>query len=180
MSLRLDTPPPDTISVDDSPFSSSHQLSINDLESPLAVQPLMSPQKRIRGHTLSSHAGRTAKRRLNSGLPVPEEHARGEPPIQQDTAHGECEYDSQLGLAGTFADDVPVTRMTAYPEYVDSVLGGAAGFFQLALTVFVVQGWDSRSKSATVGMSCFYQIHPLMIILVFIALLVSLTKSDLR
>jgi len=177
MSLRLDTPPPDAISLDDSPFSSSHQISIDDLESPPSVEPLTSPQKRLRGHTVSKQAGRSAKRRLDSGLLVLEGPTRGEPPVQEDTVPSQSEsglMDGQLSLV----DDGPATHMTAYPEYVDSVLAGAAGFFQVAFTVFVVQGWDSRIKSAMVGMSCFYLRSSRSYDQT--AFLVSLTKSDLR
>lgn len=38
-----------------------------------------------------------------------------------------------------------------YADFVDSVLVGAVGFFQLSKTLFVVQGWDKRTGSGTVG-----------------------------
>lgn len=51
---------------------------------------------------------------------------------------------------------LPGTQRTANPDdsyvdFADSVLAGAVGFFQISKTLFVVQGWDKRTRGGTVG-----------------------------
>lgn len=45
------------------------------------------------------------------------------------------------------------TQTQNYELYVDAVLAGAAEFIQISPEFFVVQGWDGKSGSTTVGMS---------------------------
>jgi hypothetical protein len=53
--------------------------------------------------------------------------------------------------AGSSMDFESGGESGTYAEYIDCTLAGAAGFFQITTTVFVVQGWDDRMKSATVA-----------------------------
>lgn len=48
-----------------------------------------------------------------------------------------------------------------YAEFADCVLEGAAGFFQISRTLFVVQGWDKRTRRGTVRSTQNCSIHSL-------------------
>lgn len=62
--------------------------------------------------------------------------------------------DDKAQLPPIEVDDVSSNDSSIeYLEYVDCVMAGAAGFFQLEADLFVVQGWDIKSQVAKVCLS---------------------------
>lgn len=76
-------------------------------------------------------------------LPVLEE------PMELEFEHGEDRLDTQDHSTQPTDQYTP----SDYALYTDAVLESAVAFYQICKTIFVVQGWNSRSRSGTVRVS---------------------------
>jgi hypothetical protein len=62
-------------------------------------------------------------------------------------------------LQNSSASRQPCKCNETYEHYLDLVLTNGVGFYQIAKTLFVVQGWDTKANTATVGVQLLMSHH---------------------
>jgi hypothetical protein len=142
-----ESPPPSPsleIEIDTPPDSLSEQSFSLD-STPLSV-------KQARTRSTCSHPTPTKRRRQFTG------------PTTRSSHHTEAQLSDQQDAGSLELANIPLDVGSTDPEliernvdddaylhYVDLVLADGIGIYQISQTIFVVQGWDSRSISGTVS-----------------------------
>ena len=164
ISIELDTPPasPTHIWEDDllAPSSCEEPGRTGDYY-------ISSPQKRQRTYTVHSR-----KSKKSRGQPVETSDSLT---VRSEEINGLQAADESYGIDGSDTGDTAPVKLTTNPttlstslayedgesrvhprgyvEYAESVAAGIAGIYLLSPNLFVVQGRDSRSLTATVRLS---------------------------
>lgn len=140
-----------------------------------------SPTKPARRSVVPSKKPRQSKRRrVAEEPPVFYDQDLHESPPPIDAFAGVGSLPGVILVDGPQVTQIHSTDLTGYEAYVEAVNADAAGFCQLSVELFVVQGWSSRTASATVCIS-FLSCSQFDLTAFYIETLVSpAAKSDRR
>lgn len=162
-SIELDTPPPSPTRIweDDlwAPGSCGELGTLGDYH-------ISSPQKRPRTYTVRSRKSKKSRGpplEASDCLPLSSEEICGPQVAYEscgsntgDTAPAKLTTNPTTfhALSLAYEDGKSREHPRGYLEYMESVAAGIAGIYLLSSNLFVVQGWDSRSLTATVSYGC--------------------------
>ena len=129
LSIEVDTPP-------DSPTESFVDLELTPLQA-----------KRPRAGSPSAETPTKRNRQFTGPITRSFQHSRTPPTNQQPAVSSDLLDRLPSVDPGLVEGDTKDT----YLQYVDLVLAEGIAIYQISHTIFVVQGWDSRSVSGTVS-----------------------------
>ena len=113
----------------------------------------LSPTKAPRAPSSTTRPRRPKRRRVVQDLSVSHDHDPHEPPPSFFDCTGAGSSPGVISVNVAQVAQIHSMDLTDYESYVEAVDADAAGFCQLSVNLFAVQGWSSRTTSATVCIS---------------------------